>query len=76
MDEYSEAIADSYLIDEDRLVRQYTQMITPDVIERGEVTTLAVNLINKIRQHPDFNGGLDAFEGGTGFGHIGRLGRQ
>ncbi|MEX0941884.1 MAG: bifunctional proline dehydrogenase/L-glutamate gamma-semialdehyde dehydrogenase PutA [Pseudomonadales bacterium] len=58
---YIEAIADNYLADEDQLVRKFTQMITPDVAERQAVTDLSVSLIGKIRNHPDFNRGLDAF---------------
>lgn len=57
----TEAIADNYLADEDKLVRQFTQMITPDVAERDQVTTTSISLINKIRNHSEFNNGLDAF---------------
>lgn len=59
----TEVIADHYLADEERLIWQYTQMILPDSAERAAVATLSVNLIKRIRSHPEFNRGLDAFMG-------------
>ncbi|MCB1693804.1 MAG: proline dehydrogenase family protein, partial [Pseudomonadales bacterium] len=56
-----EAIKDHYLADEGDLVRRYVAMITPDNAEREHVTSQTIRLVNKIRHHPDFNQGLDAF---------------
>ena len=59
--EFIDTIADHYLADEEALIRQYTEMIAPDAAERELITRTSINLINKIRAHPDFNRGLDAF---------------
>ncbi|HKI73751.1 MAG TPA: bifunctional proline dehydrogenase/L-glutamate gamma-semialdehyde dehydrogenase PutA, partial [Pseudomonadales bacterium] len=61
LDQYTRKIATHYLADEEALVRQYTQMIAPDAAEREAINATSINLINKIRAHPDFNRGLDAF---------------
>ncbi len=61
MGELAEAIADQYLAEERQLIQRYVAMITPDAAERVAVSGRSVGLINKIRTHPDFNRGLDAF---------------
>ncbi|MEX2130252.1 MAG: bifunctional proline dehydrogenase/L-glutamate gamma-semialdehyde dehydrogenase, partial [Pseudohongiellaceae bacterium] len=58
-----DAIADNYLADEDSLVRKYIQAIAPDIAERDTVKAKSIALINRIRRHPEFNRGLDAFMG-------------
>lgn len=58
---YLDSIADLYLADEDTLIRRYTEMIAPRAAEKDSVTQRSINLINRIRVHPDFNSGLDAF---------------
>ncbi|XOV88516.1 MAG: bifunctional proline dehydrogenase/L-glutamate gamma-semialdehyde dehydrogenase PutA [Pseudomonadota bacterium] len=61
LDELTESIAAHYLADEKQLIREYVALITPDPAEKEAVSARSIGLINKIRAHPDFNRGLDAF---------------
>lgn len=56
-----QAVADNYLANEDALIRRYRAALTGDAAEIKSVSDNAASLIEKIREHPDFNSGLDAF---------------
>jgi len=56
-----EKIFSHYLADEEEVIRQFITEIKPDPEEQQAITAICVELIERIRAHPDFNKGLDAF---------------